>query len=703
MSEQPKILIVDDNPNNRLTMRTVLKGVDAELHEADNGFDALTMALAERYAMILLDVQMPEIDGFEVCEQLRADPRTADTPVIFLSAAYKGVKDKIRGYVAGATDYLSKPIEDHILKAKVQVFLKLYNQQCLLQENNAFLRVAATVFESQQAIIVSDAQVNVMQVNQAFVQVTGYLPEEVIGKVPEMLRSKRHSNEFYTDIKNALTRNNYWQGEIHTNRKNGEDFPCWLTVSAVLDSVGKLTNYVSTFSDMTRYKQAEEKIHNLAFYDPLTGLPNRRLLIDRISLVNASSARSNNHGALMFLDLDNFKVLNDTQGHYIGDHLLMEVGLRLQACVREKDTVARLGGDEFVVMLDDLDADNDQAVIQAQAVAEKLLNSLAEPYRLVTTTAVGQSALEHRCTTSIGITLFRFHQDSVEEMLKRADAAMYQAKGAGRNTIRFFDPAIQKVLLARSEMAGQLHQSLDKHELLLHYQMQVNADGSPIGVELLLRWNHPERGMIPPLDFIPLAEDNGYIVPIGLWILNTACHQLKRWQCMVQLEKLELAVNVSARQFKQSDFVSRVRESLNQTGINPALLKIELTESVILDNVKEAIAKMRELKDLGVSLSMDDFGTGYSSLSYLQRMPLDELKIDQSFVRDMLASNNSENIVKTIIMLANGMNMSMIAEGVETQEQFEFLKSKGCSGFQGYLFSKPLPLQVFEKRILERG
>ncbi|MDX8399850.1 MAG: GGDEF domain-containing phosphodiesterase, partial [Gallionellaceae bacterium] len=337
------------------------------------------------------------------------------------------------------------------------------------------------------------------------------------------------------------------------------------------------------------------------------------------------------------------------------------------------------------------------------AVAEKLLNSLAEPYRLVTTTAVGKSTLENRCTTSIGITLFRFHQDSVEEMLKRADAAMYQAKGAGRNAIRFFDPAMQKVLLARSEMEGQLHQSLDRHELLLHYQMQVNADGSPIGVELLLRWNHPERGMIPPLDFIPLAEDNGYIVPIGLWVLNMACRQLKRWQGIEQLEKLELAVNVSARQFKQTDFVGRVREALNETGINPALLKIELTESVILDNVKEAISKMRELKELGVSLSMDDFGTGYSSLSYLQRMPLDELKIDQSFVRDMLASNNSENIVKTIIMLANGMNMSMIAEGVETQEQFEFLTSKGCSGFQGYLFSRPLPLQAFEKKIMECG
>ena len=702
MSTKPKILVVDDNPNNRLAVHTVLKGVDAELHEAGNGFDALTMSLEEPYALILLDVQMPDMDGFEVCEQLRADPRTADIPVIFLTAAYKEVVDKIRGYVAGATDYLSKPIEDHILKAKVQVFLKLYNQQRLLQENNAYLRVAATVFESQQAMMITDAHANILRVNNAFVQVTGFTHEEAVGNNPKMLRSERHHAEFYAEMWSVLSRSRYWQGEIWNRRKNGEEFPCWLTISTVVDANDEVTHYVGAFSDITSYKQAEEKIHNLAFYDSLTGLPNRRLLIDRIALANASSVRNKNYGALMFLDLDNFKILNDTRGHELGDHLLVEVARRLQACVREKDTVARLGGDEFVIMLDDLDEESRQAIAQAETVAEKLLGSLAEPYQLLATAQGAPISIEHRCTGSIGITLFHFHEDSVDEMLKRADAAMYQAKAAGRNTIRFFDPAMQKILQARTELEAQLHRSLDNNELSLHYQLQVDADGNSIGVEALLRWNHPERGMVAPAEFIPLAEDNGYIVPIGLWVLNVACRQIKQWEGDARLKKLALAVNVSARQFRQGDFVDKVRDAVADSRINPALLKIELTESIVLDNVKDAIAKMRALKELGVHLSMDDFGTGYSSLSYLQRLPLDELKIDQSFVHDLLGSSDNETIIRTIIVLANGLNMTIIAEGVETREQFDLLKAKGCGGFQGYLFGRPLPPKEFEQSLLAR-
>lgn len=696
MSYSAHILLVDDNAHNRLALRRVLKGVAAELHEAANGLDALSMSLANDYALILLDVQMPEMDGFEVCELLRADPRTLNTPVIFLTAAYKEVTDKMRGYVAGATDYLAKPIEDHILKAKVQVFLKLYEQRRLLQENNQFLRIAATVFESQEGMMVTDILGNILQVNQAFVRITGFAPEEAVGNNPRMLKSGWHDLPFYVDLWATLAREHYWQGEIWNRRKNGEIYPCWLTISAVLDAANQVTNYVGSFSDITRYKQAEEKIHHLAFYDALTGLPNRRLLMDRTRQSLAKICRNGQLGALIFLDLDNFKMLNDTQGHELGDSLLIEVARRLRDCLREKDSIARLGGDEFVVLIDDLDAKEVKAAAQAAVLASKLLSSLSEPYLLAITAQEDQRAVEYRCTCSLGVTLFPKEKDSVEDMFRRADMAMYQAKDAGRNTIRFFDPAMQKMIQARSELDALLRKSLRNQELELYYQLQVNELKHPVGAEVLLRWHHPQRGLVAPDAFIPLAEENGCIVSIGLWVLETACQQLKRWEQQPPFDELELAVNVSAKQFRQADFVERVVDVVRQTQINPAKLKLELTESVVLDEIKAAIAKMRALKALGVQLSMDDFGTGYSSLSYLQRLPIDELKIDQSFIRNMGSDLDSQNIVNMIIMLAQALSLGMVAEGVETSEQFETLKQKGCSGYQGYWFSKPLPLAQFE-------
>jgi diguanylate cyclase (GGDEF)-like protein/PAS domain S-box-containing protein len=680
-------------------LRTLLKGVNAELHEAENGFDALSLALEEDYALILLDVQMPEMDGFEVCEQLRADSRTVDTPVIFLTAAYKEQVDKVRGYVAGATDYLAKPIEDHILKAKVEVFLKLYEQRRQLQENNESLRIAATVFESQEGMLVTDLNNVIIKVNQAYTRITGYTPDQVIGKNPSIVSSGRQSAQFYADMWEMLKRDRYWQGEMWNRRKSGEIYPCWLTISAVLDAKECVTNYVGSFSDITTYKQAEDKIHHLAFYDPLTGLPNRRLLLDRARHALASCARNQRYGALMFLDLDNFKTLNDTKGHDFGDNLLIDVAHRLSEGVRQEDTVSRLGGDEFVVLLGDLDNDEQEAVARAQAIAEKLLNRLAEPYRLSVPKLNGADEIEYRCTSSIGITMFQIQDDSVEELLKRADVAMYQAKAAGRNAVRFFDPAMQRMIQNRSELEAMLNKSIPNKELELYYQMQVDANETPVGVEVLLRWNHPERGLVSPAEFIPLAEDNGYIVQMGLWVLETACLQLKRWESASKFERVKLSVNVSARQFRQVDFVDRVASVLHLAAIDPSRLVLELTESVVLKDVKEAILKMRALKELGVGLSMDDFGTGYSSLSYLQRLPLDEIKIDQSFVRDLIGNADNESIVKTIIVLAQELKMETVAEGVETREQFELLKSRGCTSFQGYLFSKPLPLDAFERMV----
>ncbi|BBI99317.1 hypothetical protein FGKAn22_10100 [Ferrigenium kumadai] len=432
---------------------------------------------------------------------------------------------------------------------------------------------------------------------------------------------------------------------------------------------------------------AEAQVHQLAFYDPLTGLSNRRLLMDRLKQAFASSARSARHGALLFLDLDNFKTLNDTKGHDIGDLLLIEVAERLKSCVREGYTVARLGGDEFVVVLESLSALAAEAAAQAELVAEKVRDKLNEPYML--------KEHIHYTSPSIGIVMFRGHQDSLDNLLKYADSAMYQAKTEGRNAIRFYDPEMQAAIEARADIEDELRQALDKQQFRLHYQIQVDSLGRPLGAEVLLRWEHPVRGLVSPAQFIPLAEDTGLIVPIGLWVLQTACAQLKAWQQDAMTRDLTLAVNVSAGQFRQPDFVAQVQSVLLESGAKPSLLKLELTESMVLKNVEDTITKMREIKLLGVSFSMDDFGTGYSSLQYLKRLPLDQIKIDQSFVRDVTSDPNDAAIVQTIIAMTQALGLNVIAEGVETAAQRDFLDKHGCHAFQGYLFSKPVPLEQF--------
>jgi diguanylate cyclase (GGDEF)-like protein/PAS domain S-box-containing protein len=476
---------------------------------------------------------------------------------------------------------------------------------------------------------------------------------------------------------------------VHRRADNGNDFPAEVLLSAMkLDGKPVLQ---ATVRDITERKQNEQKIYQLAFYDSLTNLPNRRLLLDRLRQAFSVGARSGQHGAVLFLDLDNFKTLNDTKGHDIGDLLLSEVALRLNTCVRDGDTVARLGGDEFVVVLDSLSAIPDEAAAQADLVAEKIRDILSQPYQL--------ENYAHHTTPSIGVVLYRGHLQSVEEVLKYADTAMYQAKAAGRNTIRFYDPLMQAAIEARADLEEELRHALERKQLRLHYQIQMDSRNRALGAEVLLRWQHPKRGVVPPVQFIPLAEDTGLIAPIGLWVLQTACTQLKSWQQDALTRDLTLAVNVSAKQFRNKDFVAQVQRVLVETGAKPALLKLELTESTVLENVEDTIAKMRELKLLGVSFSMDDFGTGYSSLQYLKRLPLDQIKIDQSFVRDIVSDANDAAIVQTIIAMSEVLGLSVIAEGVENEAQREFLDLRGCHAFQGYLFGKPVLLEDFEAQL----
>ena len=550
------------------------------------------------------------------------------------------------------------------------------------------LRIAAIAFESQVAMMVADTQGVIVRVNRAFTRLTGYSAEEIIGQPPALLRSERHDDAFYQRMGQALKDKAYWQGEIWNRHKDGKTYAEWLTLSAVLGLDGTATHYVGTFSEITRNKEAEAEIHRLAYYDPLTQLPNRRLLLDRIGQAFASSGRSGQYGAVLFLDLDHFKNLNDTRGHAVGDQLLMEAAQRIRANVREGDTVARLGGDEFVVMLEDLSADLQEAAVKTDLVGEKIREALALPYDLD-----GYAAY---CPASLGATLFRNHDESLDAVLRHADLAMYKAKNSGRNTLRFFDPAMQTSLDERSALESDLRLALERGQLHLHYQAQMDGERHITGAEALLRWDHPERGLMLPGDFIPLAEETGLILPIGRWVLETACARIKAWSADAATRALRLAVNVSARQFRQPEFVAQVSQVLSEAGADPARLKIELTEGLVIGDVDDAIVKMQTLKALGVGFSMDDFGTGFSSLSYLKRLPLEQLKIDRSFVQYLACDLNDAAIVQTIITMGKILGLDVIAEGVETEAQLECLTGYGCLASQGFLFARPLPLPAFE-------
>ncbi len=550
------------------------------------------------------------------------------------------------------------------------------------------LRIAATAFEAQEGIIITDKDNNILRVNQAFTDITGYTEQEVIGMNPRLLKSGRQNAVFYLAMWQSIHTTGGWSGEIWNRRKDNSIFLEHITITAVKDPNGDITNYVGTLTDITMSRAAADEIERLAFYDPLTGLPNRRLLQDRLIPALASSERNNLNGALLFIDLDNFKILNDTLGHDIGDLLLQKVAERLMTCVRQEDTVARLGGDEFVVILEDLSAQSTDAIKQTEMVGHKILATLNLPYQL--------TPHDYHITASIGATLFHGHKQATDELLKYADIAMYQAKATGRNALRFFDPQMQINITDRVSLETDLYLALAQNQFILYYQPQVKHNHQVFGAEVLIRWQHPQRGVVSPASFIPLAEETGLILPIGQWVLETACAQLKVWEGSVHTQHLQLAVNVSARQFHQAGFVGQIRQVLRYSGINPGRLKLELTESLVLDDIGNTIGKMQVLREIGVRFSMDDFGTGYSSLSYLTQLPLDQLKIDQSFVRNIGIKPTDAVIVQTIIGMADNLGIEVIAEGVETEEQRAFLELHGCLAIQGYLFGRPLPLDEFE-------
>jgi len=558
-------------------------------------------------------------------------------------------------------------------------------QQLLLQTSISRLNDIVLITE---AGAVDEPGPRIVFVNEAFERQTGYSPGEALGRSPRLLQGPRTQRAELDRIRLALEQARPVRAELINYKKNGEEF--WLELDIVpVDYFNRgLTHWVAVARDITARKAAEEEIEHLAFYDALTQLPNRQLLMDNLTLMLGRHENPEKTGALMFIDLDNFKVLNDTRGHATGDLLLQKVANRLNACVRLRDTVARLGGDEFVVLLEDLGDDPAKASARAEVVARKILTTLCEPCEL--------AGLTYDGTCSIGITLITQHQQNVGELLKQADLAMYQAKAAGRNTICFFDPGMQAVATANAALTSELRLGLRNRQFVLHYQPQVGPKGHMVGVEALVRWQHPGRGLVFPDNFIPQAEESGLILPLGQWVLETACAQLALWGKRAETGKLSIAINVSARQFRHPEFVDQVLTAIAQYGVGAHRLKLELTESLLAYDMDVTIAKMGLLKEAGVTLSIDDFGIGYSALSYLKHLPLDQLKIDRAFVKDVLTDPNDAAIARTIIGLAQSLGLGVMAEGVETEAQRDFLARHGCNCYQGYLFCKPLPIGELE-------
>ncbi|HLF96246.1 MAG TPA: EAL domain-containing protein [Methylococcaceae bacterium] len=555
----------------------------------------------------------------------------------------------------------------------------------LLKEREAKLRLSAKVFEnSGEAISITDADGTILDVNAAFTAITGYDKSEVVGKNPRILKSGWHDQNFYTQMWHDLLSVGYWHGEMWDRRKNGQTYPIWLTINAVADENGVTSHYVAIFSDISSLKNTEQKLEQLAYYDPLTALPNRFLFKNRLGHECALAQRNQTRLAVFFIDLDRFKNINDTLGHWAGDCLLQDVAVRIQTCVRKSDTVARLGGDEFTVILSGLDEAQ-----EAADIAQKILRALELPV-FVDNHPIYVSA-------SIGISLCPDDGDDFNVLTKNADAAMYAAKAKGRGTFQYFEARMNEEAQQRIELETKLHRALENHEFELHYQPKADVGRETItGAEALIRWHHPIDGIIPPDRFIPVAEETGFIHALGRWILRAACLQAKAWAD--QFYGIRIAVNLSAKQLLADDFIADLDEILAETGVSPRWIELEITESVVMHDIDTATRRLRSIAEKGIKIAMDDFGTGYSSLSYLRKLPVQVLKIDRSFIRDYQDAGNEEvaALIKTIIALGHGLNMRVVAEGVETPQQLELLNAHGCDEIQGYLLSRALPAAQFE-------
>lgn len=636
------------------------------------------------FAIVLLSALAMLASVWFALRPLRALRRRAEA----VYAEMSGEKFASSGYLDHIDD-----IDGLVRVLDAQTDLLIQRNQAL-SEQRADLRISSKAFETQQPTIITDIAGRILKANRAYAQMSGYGEDALAGTVADLFDQQRHGASFNVELDDTLARTGQWQGEASGRRRNGEDYPQKISVHTVLDDNDFPTHRIVTFIDQSEHNNIAKRLQELSLLDTLTRLPNRNLLIDRLRQTTHQARKEPSISALLMIDLDHFKSLNDTQGHAIGDLLIREVGQRLTAAVRTNDTVARIGGDEFAVILDSIAATPKEAHQRTAIVCTKLLTRLRESYAL--------SDSEYRGTCSLGATVFGPNEASAATLMMQADLALHKAKADGRNQICFFDPGMQTQANERVALERSLQDALIQKQFILHFQPQVAASGEVLGVEALIRWQHPERGMVPPGAFIPLAEESGEIVAIGLWVLQSACEQLKKWATSPQFAHLTIAINVCAKQLHHRDFVEQVLSALNESGANARLLKLELTESMVVEHTEELIRKMETLRARGLRFSLDDFGTGYSSLSYLKRLPIEQLKIDQSFVRDVLSDPNDAVIAKSIVGLAHNLGLNVIAEGVETQAQLQFLQEAGCGMYQGYFFSRPLAIDAFEAFAIRR-
>ncbi|WP_083633913.1 putative bifunctional diguanylate cyclase/phosphodiesterase [Rhodoferax antarcticus] len=676
-----RILIVENEAIVRYDIRLQLEALGYLVAgEACSGEEAVFLTGRLRPDLVLVDIGLgPGMDGIAAAHAIREHQAL---PVVFLTA-YAADDILERAMVAEPYGYILKPFSERELHTVLQ--MALYKHQVDVREHEQAARNQVILDNLSSGVMTISARGVIESFSMGASAIFGYSAEQVLGQnvsmlMPEIQRS-RHHGYLQLDDSPELERVVGRQQNLEGVRQDGTLFPLGMKVSRL--NTEAQTRYIVILSDHSERLQAEKKIQSLSFYDDLTGLPNRRCLLERLKKVIASASRSEQHGALIFLDMDHFRHVNEIMGPGHGDDMLCEVALRLTACVRDNDTAAHLGGDEFMVMLDSLGTDSHSAAAHAEAVAQKIRDALCQPYHL--------RGRQHSSSASVGIVVFDKDAGELNELLKMTDVAMYQAKAAGRNQVRFYDSAMQAQALARTELLRDMRCGLAAGQFVLYYQVQVDAHGRTQGAEALVRWQHPQRGLVMPGDFIAVAEESGLILELGHWVLQAACQQLLRWATNPQTAHWTMAVNVSALQFSRDDFVDSVVSVIRHSGVDGHKLKLELTESMLIGDVQDAIVKMSQLKKLGVSFSLDDFGTGYSSLIYLKRLPMDQLKIDQSFVRDLLSDPDDAVIAQAIVALGHNLGMQVIAEGVETQGQHDALAGMGCDAFQGYLFGRPVP------------
>jgi len=672
------LLLVDDEENILNSLVRLLRGDGFHILTATGGEQALQILASNEVQVILSDQRMPSMSGSEMLSHAKELYPETVRMVLSGYADLASVTDAInRGSIY---KFLIKPWDDDLLRANIREAFDRYE---LGRKGAQFTKIYENTVEG---ILITDGGGRIQAVNPAFTAISGYTAEEVLGKTPAILSSSRHDTEFFRHMWSCLLEEGKWTGEIWNRRKNGEIYPEWLNISAIHDQHGHLKQYVGLFTDITEHKQAEEKLRYQAYHDPLTGLPNRLMYSEHLDMALPQAQRREQMCGIMMLDLDHFKNINDTFGHDFGDKLLIIVAQRLHECIRKEDTLARMGGDEFTFLLSLVNDIKDVA-----RVAEKILASFAHPV-----TIDGKDLF---VTPSIGISLFPSDGEDAKTLLKNADAAMYRAKEDGRNAYQFYTVDMNAKAQERLTLENELRHALKNGELEMYYQPKVSAkDGRIAAAESLIRWHHPARGVVLPSEFIPLAEENGLILPIGEWLLTEVCQQIRRWRD-AGLTVPCIAVNISGRQLQRQNLPDMLTQAIASAGINPSDLELELTEGVIMSNAESNIEMLVLLKRMGMSLAIDDFGTGYSSLSYLKRFPVDVLKIDYSFVRDIITDNNSAELVRGIINMAHGLKLEVVAEGVETSEQLAFLRQHQCDLIQGFLFSKAVPANDFAELV----